>query len=92
MVYGSQYYVHAVYLPFNLPPIYYNDITLQSIIQINVFIAMLYVLSKLLWMCIYEWKYYRNAGEEYMLYGKEFVKSKFIKISNGKIGKKDRYK
>lgn len=35
------------------------------------------VLSKLFWMCIYEWKY--SAGEEYLQYGKKYIKNKYMR-------------
>ena len=46
-------------------------------------IYFLYIIIPYYWMCIYEWRYYKNAGYDYLLYGKEYVKNKHIKISSG---------
>lgn len=46
-----------------------------------------YVHCRLFWMVIYQWRYNNNAGEEYYLYGKEYVLNKYKKSSNGNEGK-----
>lgn len=40
----------------------------------------LWMIAKLFWMCYYEYKYYRNAGEDYLNYGKEYVKEQKEKV------------
>ena len=40
-------------------------------------IAGMYVISKLFWMLIYEVKYYRDAGMDYISYGKKYVIHKY---------------
>lgn len=45
-----------------------------------------YVHCRLFWMTVYEWKYYKGAGEDYYLYDKEYVKEKYKQLSNGKKG------
>ena len=47
------------------------------IIQAVFIIAGLWVDAKLLWMLIYEIRYYRDAGMDYWNFGKEYVKNKF---------------
>jgi hypothetical protein len=37
----------------------------------------IFMISKLFWMCIYEWKY--SAGEEYLQYGKKYIKDKYMR-------------
>lgn len=39
-------------------------------------IAGLWADSKILWMVIYEIKYYQGAGLDYLDYGKDYVKNK----------------
>lgn len=36
-----------------------------------------FMVSKLFWMCVYEYKY--EAGEEYLQYGKEYIKNKYMR-------------
>lgn len=33
--------------------------------------------GRLFWMCYYEWKY--SAGEEYLRYGKKYIKDKYMR-------------
>ena len=47
------------------------------IIQAIFIFGGLWVDSKLLWLLIYEIRYYKGAGEDYWYYGKEYVKNKF---------------
>ena len=54
--------------------------------SIIVTIWFLYAFIPLFWAIIYEWRYYKGAGDDYLFYGKEYVKNKFIHLSNGKIG------
>lgn len=51
--------------------------------SIVITIYFLYVFIPIVWMLIYEIKYYKGAGEDYWYYGKDYVKNKFIKISSG---------
>jgi hypothetical protein len=53
--------------------------------SILVTLWFLYCGVPLIWMIIYEYRYYYGAGEDYYYYGKEYVKKKFILISNGKL-------
>lgn len=53
--------------------------------SVIVTIWFLYIFIPFFWMIVYEWRYYKNAGKDYLLYGKEYVKSKFIKISSGNL-------
>ena len=39
-----------------------------------------WMIGKLIWMVIYEIKYYDGAGEDYLNYGKEYVKKKNRKM------------
>lgn len=54
--------------------------------SIIVTITFLYVYVPLIWMIIYECKYYKGAGEDYLYYGKDYVKNKFIQISKRNKG------
>jgi hypothetical protein len=59
------YYV--LFVQFNLP----------WFIQSIAITGGLWVISRMLWMCVYQWKYGGNAGEEYFLHGKEGIKEKY---------------
>jgi hypothetical protein len=37
----------------------------------------IFMISKLFWMTYYEWRY--SAGEEYLQYGKKYVKDKYVR-------------
>ena len=39
----------------------------------------LFILSKFFWMIIYEYRYYKGAGEDYLKYGKNFVQGKNLR-------------
>jgi hypothetical protein len=45
--------------------------TLQNIFEAFFIVAGLWALSKLFWMLIYEYRYGKGAGEEYLRYGKQ---------------------
>lgn len=67
-------------LPFNLPsiniciiPAYENILT-----AIGICIGLI-IVSKLFWMMYYEYRYYNGAGEDYLKFGKNYVKNKFHK-------------
>ena len=40
-------------------------------------IAGLCLLSKMFWMCIYEFLYYKGAGNDYLQHGKKYVKRRY---------------
>lgn len=58
-----------------LPPLY-------KYLQAAVIIAGIFVISKFFWMTIYEIKYYKGAGEDYIRYGKNYYKFKIYKYFN----------
>lgn len=70
-------YSNIFYLPFNLPPIYFNYPSLYSFFTCLWIIAGIYVNCKFFWMIIYQIKYKENAGMEYFKYGKEYVRNKY---------------
>ena len=37
-----------------------------------------FVISKLFWMNVYELRYYNGAGDDYLQYGKKYVKDKYM--------------
>lgn len=44
--------------------------------SIIVTIVFIYMYIPFTWMCIYEYRYYKGAGEDYLYYGKDYVKEK----------------
>lgn len=54
--------------------------TAESLFRGIMVIAGFCLCAKYIWMIYYEIKYYRDAGMDYIKYGKEYVKKKF---SNG---------
>lgn len=47
-----------------------------------------FVISRLFWMCIYEWRY--STGEEYLRYGKKVAYDKYMQKMSSGIYKKKR--
>lgn len=56
--------------------------------SIIVTITFLYVYVPFTWMIIYEYRYYKGAGEDYLNYGKDYVLQKNKTASNGNKGSK----
>lgn len=66
--------------------IIYNNVKTLYILQYpeKLFIAFmiilgLFMISKLFWMCIYQYYFGGNAGEDYLKYGKNYVKNTYKK-------------
>jgi hypothetical protein len=70
-----------------IPPSYADTSILSHYTPYTIFTAIMImagwvIVSKLFWMVIYEIKYYRGAGEDYLYYGKEYTKNKYFYISS----------